>query len=99
MEEEKVVFRAHRAVQMRGYRAAKKANREDKMPHIMPAKNTRRNAPRKAQRAGDVLQKEKAKLQQRVIRAHDSLNKAKATGDIQKTKEAMLALNIAGVER
>lgn len=46
-----------------------------------------------------MLQKEKAKHQQRVTRARDSLNKAKATGDIQKTKEAMLTLNIAGVER
>ncbi|KAE8135330.1 hypothetical protein BDV38DRAFT_284967 [Aspergillus pseudotamarii] len=59
-EEKKAAFSAHKAAQMRGYRAAKKANREDKVPHDMPAKNARRNASLKAQRAGDVLQKEKA---------------------------------------
>ncbi|KAE8311609.1 hypothetical protein BDV41DRAFT_541457 [Aspergillus transmontanensis] len=98
-EVEKAIFRAHKAAQMRGYRAAKKAQSEPIPPRIVPAKNIRRNAMRKAQRAGDVFQKEKAKFQQRVNRARDRLKKAKATGDIQTTREAALALNIAEVER
>ncbi|KAE8402892.1 hypothetical protein BDV37DRAFT_284218 [Aspergillus pseudonomiae] len=70
---------------MRGYRAAKKAQSESKPPYAVPAKNIRRNATRKAKRAGDAFQNEKAKV--------------KATGDIQKTRQATLALNIAEVER
>lgn len=54
---------------------------------------------RKAQRAGDVFQSEKAKLQQRAVRARHRLKKVEAAGDAQRIEEAALALKIARVER
>lgn len=98
-EVERTAFRARRAAQTRGYRAKKKAESEPKPPRIVSAKNIRRNAMRKTQRAGDVFQSEKAKLQQRAVRARHRLKKVEAAGDAQRIEEAALALKIARVER
>ncbi|EIT79987.1 hypothetical protein Ao3042_03513 [Aspergillus oryzae 3.042] len=92
-EVERTAFRARRAAQTRGYRS------EPKPPRIVSAKNIRRNAMRKAQRAGDVFQSEKAKLQQRAVRARHRLKKVEAAGDAQRIEEAELALKIARMER
>ncbi|KOC08299.1 hypothetical protein AFLA70_594g000481 [Aspergillus flavus AF70] len=98
-EVERTAFRARRAAQTRGYRAKKKAESEPKPPRIVSSKNIRRNAMRKAQRAGDVFQSEQAKLQQRAVRARHRLKKVEAAGDAQRIEEAELALKIARVER